>query len=79
MQTMAKHEEKAACDPSTQEGAFSITGCHYLANSIPAPPLWTGQCSSKQSNRCQPSSSLQDADASQEGTLEKAPHSPTGT
>lgn len=39
MQTVAKHEEKAACAPSAQEGAFCITGCHYHGqqHSSPAP------------------------------------------
>lgn len=65
--------------PPHRKGLSVSQGVTTTANSIPAPPLWTGQCSSKQSNRCQPSFSLQDADISQEGTLEKAPHNPTGT
>lgn len=80
MQIMAMHEEKAACAFSAQKWGFLLSqGVTATAHSIPAPPLCTGQCSSNQSNRCQPSSSLQDADTSQEGTLEKAPHSPTQT
>lgn len=65
--------------PPYKKGLSLSQGVTTMADSIPALPLWMGQCSSKQSNRCQPSSSLQDADVSQEGTLEKAPHSPTGT
>lgn len=40
MQTKAKHEEKAACFPSAQEGLSVSQGVTTLADSIPALLLW---------------------------------------
>lgn len=65
--------------PLHRKGLSLSQGVTAMADSIPVLLLGTGGCSSNQANRCQPSSSLQDADTSQEGTLEKAPHSPTQT
>lgn len=69
------------CPFCTRMGFFLSKGVTIVANSIPAPPLWVEQCSRQQSKQA-PARRVplsKTADTSQEGTLEKALHSPTQT